>query len=48
MIIKILLLQRANIQSKNWNLDKVSLVDKRQQNNFKSYVYNSSFNGEIN
>lgn len=40
--------QRANIQSKNWNLDKVSLVDKNgTKNNFKSYVYNSSFNGEI-
>ncbi|MDC2974160.1 LptF/LptG family permease [Candidatus Pelagibacter sp.] len=40
--------KKANIVSKNWNLDSVSLVDKNgNKNNFKSYVYNSSFNGEI-
>ena len=40
--------QKANISSKNWNLDNVSLVDRNgDKNNFKTYVYNSSFNGEI-
>ena len=43
-----LIAEKANIVSKNWNLDKVSLVDKNgNKNYFKSYVHNSSFNGEI-
>ena len=43
-----LIAEKANIASKNWNLDKVSLVDKYgNKNYFKSYVHNSSFNGEI-
>ena len=40
--------QKANITSKNWNMDNVSLVDKNGNKiNYKSYVHNSSFNGEI-
>ena len=40
--------QKANIVSKNWSLDKVSLVDKfGNKSVYKSYVHNSSFNGEI-
>ncbi len=43
-----LIAEKANIVSKNWNLDKVSLVDKNgNKNYFKSYVHNSSFNGEV-
>ncbi len=39
---------RANIISKNWNLDNVILIDKNgNKNEYKSFVYNSSFNGEI-
>ena len=34
--------------SKNWQLNNVSILDENgNKNNFKSYVYNSSFNGEI-
>ena len=40
--------KEANILSKNWKLDNVILVDRNgKKSNFKSYVYNSSFNGEI-
>ena len=40
--------KKADILSKNWSLENVSLVDKNgNKNSFKSYVYNSSFNGEI-
>ncbi len=40
--------EKANIISKNWNMDNVSLVNKNgNKSNYKSYVHNSSFNGEI-
>ena len=40
--------KKGNIISKNWNLDNVTLVDKDgNKNDFKSYVYNSTFNGKI-
>ena len=40
--------KKANIVSKNWNLDNVLVVDQSgNKKNFKSYVHNSSFNGEI-
>ena len=43
-----LIAKRANILSKNWKLKDVSLVDENGiKKNFKSYVYNSSFNGEV-
>ena len=43
-----LIAKRANIVSKNWKLKDVSLVDENGiKKNFKSYVYNSSFNGEV-
>ncbi len=39
---------KANINSKNWQLFQVSILNEKGiKNNFKSYVYNSSFNGEI-
>ncbi len=39
---------KANIISKNWYLENVSLIDiNGNKNNYKSLVYNSSFNGEI-
>ena len=38
----------ANVSSKNWQLKNVSILnDDGSKNNFKSYIYNSSFNGEI-
>ncbi len=38
----------ANIQSKNWQLNNVSILDDNgNKKKFKSYVYNSNFNGEI-
>ena len=40
--------KKANITSKNWYLESVSLIDKNgNKENYKSLVYNSSFNGEI-
>ncbi len=40
--------KKGSIISKNWNLDNVILVDKDgNKKNFKSYVYNSTFNGKI-
>ena len=40
--------KQANITSKNWILDKVSLIDNSgNKNEFKSLVHNSSFNGDI-
>ncbi len=43
-----LIAKRADILSKNWKLKDVSLVDENGiKKNFKSYVYNSSFNGEV-
>ena len=40
--------EKANINSKNWQLkDVVILNDSGLKNNYKSYVYNSTFNGEI-
>ena len=40
--------KKANIISKNWYLENVSLIDKNgNKENYKSLVYNSSFNGEI-
>ena len=36
---------KANIISKNWYLENVSLIDKEIK--YKSYVYNSSFDGKI-
>ena len=40
--------ETANILSKNWQLSEVSILNKDgNKNKFKSYVYNSSFNGEI-
>ena len=40
--------EKANITSKNWNLNNVSLLDDNgKRNDLKSYVHNSSFNGEI-
>jgi len=40
--------EKANISSKNWQLKNVSILnDNGSKNNFKSYIYNSSFNGEI-
>tara|TARA_Y100000816_G_C26048638_1_gene549652 strand:- start:137 stop:976 length:840 start_codon:yes stop_codon:yes gene_type:complete len=39
---------KANIISKNWYLEDVSLIDNDgNKNEYKSLVYNSSFNGEI-
>ncbi len=38
----------ANINSKNWQLSEVSILENNgNKKNYKSYVYNSSFNGEI-
>ena len=38
----------ANINSKNWQLSNVTLLDENgKKNTYKSLVYNSSFNGEI-
>ena len=38
----------ANIVSKNWYLEDVSIIDNNgNKNEYKSLVYNSSFNGEI-
>ena len=40
--------ENANIISKNWQLKNVSILNNAGlKNNFKSYVYNSTFNGEI-
>ena len=40
--------EKANIISKNWYLEDVSLIyNNGDKENFKSLVYNSSFNGEI-
>ncbi len=39
---------KANIVSKNWYLEDVSIIDNNgNKNEYKSLVYNSSFNGEI-
>tara|TARA_B100001027_G_C16264749_1_gene331354 strand:- start:1674 stop:2756 length:1083 start_codon:yes stop_codon:yes gene_type:complete len=38
----------ANISTKNWLLDDVDLIDhKGSSKNFKTFIHNSSFNGEI-
>ena len=43
-----ILAENANIISKNWQLENVSILSKNgNSKNLKSYVYNSSFNGEI-
>ena len=40
--------QTAKIDSKNWQLNDVSILDNNgNKKNYISYVYNSSFNGEI-
>ena len=40
--------ERVNINSKNWQLKNVSILNNNGlKNNYKSYVYNSTFNGEI-
>tara|TARA_B100001027_G_C16265339_1_gene331691 strand:+ start:292 stop:1374 length:1083 start_codon:yes stop_codon:yes gene_type:complete len=40
--------EKANINSKNWQLKNVVILnDTGLKNNYKSYVYNSTFNGEI-
>ena len=40
--------EKANIISKNWYLENVYLMDSSgKKNYYKSFVYNSSFNGEI-
>ena len=40
--------EKANINSKNWQLKNVVILnDSGLKNNYKSYVYNSTFNGEI-
>ena len=40
--------KNANVSSKNWQLKNVSILnDNGSKDNFKSYIYNSSFNGEI-
>ena len=45
---KTIISEKANIYSKNWQLSNVTLLDETGiTKNFKSYVYNSSFNGEI-
>ena len=39
---------KANILSKNWYLENVSIINNNgNKDNYKSLVYNSSFNGEI-
>ena len=43
-----ILAEKANIVSKNWKLENVSILSKNgNSKKLKSYVYNSSFNGEI-
>ena len=45
---KTIIAKRAKINSKNWQLYDVTLLDQNgSKDNYKSYVYNSSFNGEI-
>ena len=45
---KTIIASKANILSKNWQLSEVSILNEDGiKNKFKSYVYNSSFNGEI-
>ena len=45
---KTIIAKKANISSKNWQLNDVSILNEDgNKNKFKSYVYNSSFNGEI-
>ena len=40
--------ETANITSKNWKLENVSILSKDgKSSKFKSYIHNSSFNGEI-
>tara|TARA_A100001035_G_scaffold165216_1_gene130837 strand:- start:5898 stop:6977 length:1080 start_codon:yes stop_codon:yes gene_type:complete len=40
--------EKANITSKNWYLENVSIIDNSGiKNDYKSLVYNSTFNGEI-
>ncbi len=40
--------KKANIKSKNWYLENVSIIDNNgTKNDYKSFVYNSTFNGEI-
>ena len=40
--------KKGDIISKNWNLSNVSVIDSNgSKNDYKSYVYNSSFNAEI-
>ena len=43
-----ILANQANIESKNWQLKGVSILENNGiRRNLKSFVYNSSFNGEI-
>ena len=45
---KTIIAETANIVSKNWQLNNVSILNESgNKNKFKSYVHNSSFNGEI-
>ena len=45
---KTIIAKKANISSKNWQLNDVFILNEDgNKNKFKSYVYNSSFNGEI-
>ncbi len=45
---KTILAGQANIESKNWQLKNVSILENNGiRRNLKSFVYNSSFNGEI-
>ena len=40
--------EKANVSSKNWLLNNVTLLSEEgEKKNLKSFVYNSSFNGEI-
>ena len=45
---KTIISEKANINSKNWQLSDVVLLNELgNKYKYKSYVYNSSFNGEI-
>ncbi len=47
-IEKTIIAEKANIESINWQLNNVSILDIKGNNkNLKSFVYNSTFNGEI-
>ena len=43
-----ILAETANINSKNWVLENISILNENgNTKNLKSFVHNSSFNGEI-